>query len=108
MKVLQLIGLVVFVLLAIADPAMAQTTTQGATVGGGLVSLGAGLGAGVTIIGASIGLGMIGSSALQSMARQPEIAGQIQGAMIVIAALLEGATFFALIICILVSFKTAL
>ena len=40
------------------------------------------------------------------MARQPEVAGRIQTAMIVIAALLEGATFFGLLICLLVSLKT--
>ena len=39
------------------------------------------------------------------MARQPEVAGRIQTAMIVIAALLEGATFFGLLVCLLVSFK---
>jgi F-type H+-transporting ATPase subunit c len=61
---------------------------------------GAGLGAGLIIIGAGIGFGRIGSSALESMARQPETAGKVQTAMIIIAALLEGATFFALIICI--------
>ena len=61
---------------------------------------GAGLGAGLVIIGASIGFGRIGGSALESMARQPETAGRVQTAMIIIGALLEGATFFALIICI--------
>jgi F-type H+-transporting ATPase subunit c len=68
-------------------------------------SIGAGLGAALTIIGAGWGFGRIGSSALESMSRQPEIAGRIQTAMIVIAALLEGATFFALIVCILVAGK---
>src|SRR5260221_37131 len=61
---------------------------------------GAGLGAGLVIIGAGIGFGRIGSAALESMARQPETAGRVQTAMIIIGALLEGATFFALIICI--------
>ena len=51
---------------------------------------------GLAIIGAGFGFGRIGAAALESMARQPEIAGQIQTAMIIIAALLEGATFFAL------------
>ncbi|MBI1830891.1 MAG: ATP synthase F0 subunit C [Planctomycetes bacterium] len=63
---------------------------------------GAGIGAGLVIIGAGIGFGRIGGSALESMARQPQTAGQIQTAMIIIAALLEGATFFALIICIII------
>jgi F-type H+-transporting ATPase subunit c len=63
-------------------------------------SLGAGLGAGLVICGAAYGFGRIGSSALESMARQPETAGRVQTAMIIIGALLEGATFFALIVCI--------
>ena len=54
----------------------------------------------MTIIGAGYGIGKIGSSAVESMARQPEVAGQIQTAMIIAAALIEGVTFFALIICI--------
>ena len=60
---------------------------------------GAGLGAGLVILGAGIGFGRIGSSALESMARQPETAGRVQTAMIIIAALLEGVVFFALVIC---------
>ncbi|NBO93382.1 MAG: ATP synthase F0 subunit C [Planctomycetia bacterium] len=65
--------------------------------------VGAGLGAALTIIGAGYGFGKIGAAALESMARQPEVAGQVQTGMIIIGALLEGATFFALIVCILVS-----
>jgi F-type H+-transporting ATPase subunit c len=63
--------------------------------------LGAGLGAALTLVGAGYGFGKIGSSALESMARQPEVAGQINTSMITAAALIEGATFFALIIVIL-------
>ena len=66
---------------------------------------GAGLGAGLVIIGAGLGFGRIGSAALESMARQPETAGRVQTAMIIIGALLEGATFFALIICIQIAGK---
>jgi F-type H+-transporting ATPase subunit c len=61
---------------------------------------GAGLGAGLVILGAGLGFGRIGAAALESMARQPETAGKVQTAMIIIGALLEGATFFALIVCI--------
>ncbi len=99
MKVLNLLGLVMVVFLLTAAPAFAtdvmpdHVTLSGAGVG-------AGLGAAITIIGAGWGFGRIGAAALESMARQPEIAGRIQTAMIVIAALLEGATFFALIVCI--------
>jgi F-type H+-transporting ATPase subunit c len=64
--------------------------------------LGAGLGAGLAIIGAGIGIGMIGNGAVQSMARQPEIAGSIQTGAIILSALIEGATLFALVIMILI------
>ncbi|HAH46277.1 MAG TPA: ATP synthase F0 subunit C [Planctomycetaceae bacterium] len=67
---------------------------------GGAISLGA-LGAGITIIGAGFGIGKIGASAVEAIARQPEAGGKIQTAMIIAAALIEGATFFALIICII-------
>jgi F-type H+-transporting ATPase subunit c len=97
MKTLQLLSLVVIALLLSASPLWAQGPSS-STLSGGAV--GAGLGAGITIIGAGFGFGRIGAAALESMARQPEVAGRIQTAMIVIAALLEGATFFALIVCI--------
>lgn len=64
--------------------------------------LGAGIGAGLVMIGAAIGIGMIGRGATEGMARQPEIAGQIQTAAIILAALIEGATFFALIVTLLI------
>ncbi len=59
------------------------------------------IGAGLVIIGASIGIGMLAKGALESMARQPEILGNIQTAMIIAAALIEGLAFFALVIIIL-------
>ena len=65
------------------------------------------LGAALCIIGAGIGFGRIGAAALESMSRQPEVAGKVQTAMIIIAALLEGATFFALLICIQLAGKIA-
>ena len=64
-----------------------------------LTKIGAGIGAGIVMLGAGLGIGRIGASAVESMARQPEIAGAIQTAMIIAAALIEGATFFALYIC---------
>ena len=60
---------------------------------------GAAFGAGLVILGAGYGIGKIGSCAVESMARQPEVAGNIQTAMIIAAALIEGATFFGLIVC---------
>jgi F-type H+-transporting ATPase subunit c len=62
---------------------------------------GASFGAGMVILGAAYGSGKIGSSAVESMARQPEVAGNIQTAMVIAAVLIEGATFFALIVCII-------
>ncbi len=56
-------------------------------------------GVGLTVIGAAYGIGKLASSALESMARQPEVAGSIQTAMIIAAALIEGFTFYALVIC---------
>lgn len=63
--------------------------------------LGGAFGAGLIIIGAGYGIGKIGSCAVESMARQPEVAGNIQTAMIISAALIEGATFFGLIVAML-------
>lgn len=66
--------------------------------------LGAAIGAGVVMLGAGYGIGKIGASAVESMSRQPEVAGNIQTAMIISAALIEGATFFGLIVCLLTIF----
>jgi F-type H+-transporting ATPase subunit c len=57
-----------------------------------------GVGVGLVIIGAGLGIGGLTKSALESMARQPEVLAQIQTAMIISAALIEGVSFFALII----------
>ena len=60
------------------------------------------IGAGIIIVGAGLGIGLVGRAAVESMARQPEIAGNIQTAMIIAAALIEGVTFFALLLQIIV------
>jgi F-type H+-transporting ATPase subunit c len=105
MKALQLFAVVVVVLLALASPAFAQVPSSGTQVFTG-ASIGAGIGAALAIVGAGYGFGKIGAAALEGMARQPEVAGRILPAMIVIAALLEGATLFALFICFTVAGKT--
>lgn len=56
------------------------------------------IGIGLVIMGAGIGIGWLTRSAVESMARQPETAGNVQTAMIISAALIEGVTFFALIV----------
>ncbi len=70
----------------------------------GLDVMGAGIGAGIAALGAGVGIGRIGGSALESMARQPEATGDIRANMIVAAALVEGAVFFAIVLCLLVLF----
>ena len=65
------------------------------------VLAGGAAGAGLVILGAGLGIGKLAASAVESMARQPEVAGNIQTAMIIAAALIEGVTFFALIVCLL-------
>ncbi|HEY1380553.1 MAG TPA: ATP synthase F0 subunit C [Gemmataceae bacterium] len=101
MKMTRLAVTAIAALLTSAPMLFAQAPAgAGAFTGKGM----AGLGAGIAIIGAGWGFGRIGGSALESMARQPEVAGQVSGSMITIAALLEGATFFALIVCLLILF----
>ena len=68
--------------------------------------LGSGIGAGLVAIGAGIGIGRIGGSAMEAMARQPEAANKLQGSMLIIAALVEVAALFGLVICLLISFST--
>ncbi len=63
--------------------------------------LAAGIGAGITVIGAGIGIGKLAAAAMEASGRQPEVAGQVRTSMLIAAALIEGATFFALAICII-------
>jgi F-type H+-transporting ATPase subunit c len=63
----------------------------------------AAIGAGLSAVAAGIGVGRIGSSALESMARQPEASGDLRANMIVAAALVEGVALFAVIVCLLVA-----
>ncbi len=73
--------------------------------GTGLAVMGAGIGAGLAAIGAGLGIGRIGGSAMEGIARQPEAAGRIQTAMLIIAALIEAVALFAAVICLLISFN---
>lgn len=67
--------------------------------------LGAGIGAGLAVIGAGIGIGRIGGSAMEGMARQPEMAGRIQTGALILAAFVEGATLFAIVVALLIQLK---
>ena len=99
------LGMICCVLFFLASPAMAQPAPAGGAAavapGGVNTNLGAAVGAGLVILGAGLGIGRIGGQAVEGMSRQPEAAGNIQTAMIISAALIEGATFFALIVCML-------
>ena len=109
------IALLCLAVFATASPAMAQddksSTTPAASADGAAAAapvskssaiyLGGAFGAGLVILGAGFGIGKIGASAVESMARQPEVAGNIQTAMIISAALIEGVTLLALIVCML-------
>ena len=67
----------------------------------GMTGVGAGLAEGLAVIGAGLGIGRIGGSAVESIARQPEMAGPIGTNMIIAAALVEGATLFAVVVGLL-------
>ncbi len=93
-KLIQVMAIAVAVCLLCATPAMAQTGSNQA-----LISFSGAIGAGLVAVGSGMGIGKLAASAMESMARQPEVAGQIQTGMIIAAALIEGFTFFALYIC---------
>jgi F-type H+-transporting ATPase subunit c len=102
-KFVSIVALAFVMVLVLAVPAMAQPGGSSSPNPGGpwsLINLSSTFGAGLVVIGASLGIGKLASSALESMARQPEVAGNIQTAMIIAAALIEGFTFFALYICL--------
>jgi len=71
----------------------------------GFAMVGAGLGAGLATIGAGIGIGRIGGQAVEGMARQPEAAGRIQTAALILAALIEGVALFAAVIAFVIQGK---
>lgn len=64
----------------------------------------AALAASIAVIGAAWGISVIGKAAVESISRQPEAAGDIRASMIVSAAFIEGVTFFAIVVCLLILF----
>jgi len=92
-----------FVLAVLATPAMAQGPILAEMAGELSFAAFAAIGAGLAIVGAGIGIGRIGGSVAESMARQPDMAAKIQAGGIIFAALIEGAAFFALLLCFLVA-----
>ena len=90
-------------MLALLQEVATQSAEAAAASAVGWSNLGAALGAGLTVVGAGLGIGRIGGAMTESMARQPEIAGNIQTAAIILAALIEGAALFALVIALLLT-----
>jgi len=111
-----LLGLLALMgVLFLAAPAMAEGAAgHGQDEGGGgfvlfrdkgAAVMGGAMGAGLVIMGAAAGIGRITASAAESMARQPEVAPSINTIALVTAAMLEGATLFAVLVCMLAVFS---
>jgi F-type H+-transporting ATPase subunit c len=112
---LALVGLVLLAVPAMAQqhgaaapPAAGAAKVQAADKGGartfdspGAAFFGAAVGAGLVLIGGGLGIGRIGGSAADSIARQPEASGSITGVALITAAMIEGATLFAVVVCLL-------
>ena len=102
-KVAKSIFFVFVAVLVIGAPAMAEDGAAAST--SGLVYLGAGLAAGLATIGGGYGIGRLAASAMEGIARQPEAGAAIRVSMIIAAVLIEGFTFFAMIIAIIMANK---
>jgi len=71
----------------------------------GLAYLAAGFGAALAVVGAAFGIGRLATATMEASGRQPEIAGDVRTSMIISAALIEGVTLFAEVICIILAIK---
>ena len=106
-----IVGLLVFAAPALAQPAE-TVEAHGDEVAAsrwfgdsGAAWLGGCIGAGLVVIGGGAGIGRIGGSAAEAMARQPEASGSINGVALILAAMIEGATLFGVVVCLLCTFK---
>ena len=86
-----------------ADPVAGEAAANASSHMWGY-GLGGGIVAGLAVIGAGLGIGRIGGSAVESTARQPEMANNIFTQMILTAALIEGVALFAVVVCLLIGF----
>lgn len=106
-KALRLSLVVALILGVCATPALASTNTGDANAsasaipqeGGITLPSWAAIGAGLVTMGGAAGIGKLAAAAMEGTARQPEAGGDIRTSMIIAAALIEGFTFFALIVC---------
>lgn len=83
----------------LASPTMAMAADNTGNIVKGIAAVGAGL----AVIGGGLGIGLIGKGAVESIARQPEARGPIGTNMILMAALVEGATLFAVVVALIAS-----
>lgn len=93
-QVIRLMCWTLAILAVTATPLMAQESA-------GAIRFSGAFGAGLAVLGAAYGIGRIGSAAVESMARQPDAANDIKGAMLIPAAMIEGAAVIGLIVCII-------
>mgnify|MGYP001373736970 CR=1 FL=1 len=102
-KLVALTALATLGLMIVVDPAVAADGAEAAAAGTGigLKGIGGGLAAGFGALAAGLGIGRIGGSAVESIARQPEMAGSIGTNMIITAALVEGVALFAVVVGLL-------
>jgi len=87
-------------LLIALSPILAAAEGMPVFLHNGLV--GAGVGAGLAAVGAGLGIGRLAGSACESIARQPEASGDVRGAMLLTAALVEGVALFGLVVCFMI------
>lgn len=76
-------------------------SSGGAFTDTGLAKVSACFGAGLVLMAGATSIARIGSAAVESMARQPEASGSINGATVITAAMVEGATLFGVVVCLL-------
>ena len=72
-----------------------------AAAGAALGKVGAALGAAIAALAGAYGIAKIGKSTMESIARQPESAGNMRTTLIIAAGMIEGAALFAIIVCFL-------
>lgn len=98
-----MLSLIAFGLVLLVLPSVASAQEVGAAAWNDmtLAKLGGALGAGLAVVGGGLGVGRVGAAAVEAIARQPEAGGAIQTAMIITAAMIEGAALFAVIVGLL-------
>jgi F-type H+-transporting ATPase subunit c len=94
-------------LLAMAQEgaAAAGQASAGVSLEGGLIALGANLGVGIAAFGSGLGQGRMAASAMESIGRNPNSAGQLFVPMIIGLAFIEALTLYALVIAFFLQAK---